>query len=170
MNYSYTIIVCLYSLPVYRADMYGPANNAGTKAGNRQYSALCRTCLVPSVPSGLTGALYCMYRSGQPALLRNRRSRGNTTVAGDHSKQDLRQTQKPIYSPIFTFSIWSCLLWSPVIPCTAYGVAPMRSTFRAVALDFLRAVALSPLFRSSERGRGGVCSISCMAVVVGGTR
>ena len=38
-------------------------------------------------------------------------------ITGDHSKYDLRYTQKPIYSPIFTHNIWSYLLyllWSPV--------------------------------------------------------
>ena len=34
-------------------------------------------------------------------------------VTGDHSKQDLRYTQKPIHLPIFTNNIWSyLLLWS----------------------------------------------------------
>ena len=41
--------------------------------------------------------------------------RQNKNITGDHSKQDLRYTQKPIYSPIFTNNAWSHLLWSPVI-------------------------------------------------------
>ena len=36
-------------------------------------------------------------------------------IAGDHSKQDLRYTQRPIYLPVFTDNIWSYLLWSPLI-------------------------------------------------------
>ena len=34
---------------------------------------------------------------------------------GDHSKQDLHYRQKPLYFPIFTSNVWSCLLWSPVV-------------------------------------------------------
>ena len=36
-------------------------------------------------------------------------------ITGDHSKQDLRCTQKTIYLPVFTNDIWSYLLWYPVI-------------------------------------------------------
>ena len=37
------------------------------------------------------------------------------TITGDPSKQDLRSRQKPIYSSIFTSSIWSYLLSSSVV-------------------------------------------------------
>ena len=37
-------------------------------------------------------------------------------MTGDHSKQDLRYTQKPIYLPCFTINIWSYSRWSPVTP------------------------------------------------------
>ena len=36
-------------------------------------------------------------------------------LRGEHSKEDLRHTQKPINFPIFADNIWSYLLWSPVI-------------------------------------------------------
>ena len=39
-------------------------------------------------------------------------------IAGDHSKQDLRYIQKPIYFPIFNNNMWSYLLWSPRSPVT----------------------------------------------------
>ena len=41
--------------------------------------------------------------------------RGAVLFTGDHSKQDLRYTLKPIYSSSFRYNIWSYLLWSPVI-------------------------------------------------------
>ena len=44
-------------------------------------------------------------------------------ITGDHIKQDLRYTQKPIYVAIFTSNIWSCLLWSPVIAAAATHTA-----------------------------------------------
>ena len=49
--------------------------------------------------------------------------KNKTAITGDHSKQDLRYTQKPIYFPILTNNIWSYLLWSPVIPDEKHPMA-----------------------------------------------
>ena len=47
--------------------------------------------------------------------IHTRTEKAGATITGDRSKQDLRYTLKPIYLPVFTDKIWSCLLWSPVI-------------------------------------------------------
>ena len=46
---------------------------------------------------------------------------GTPTISRDHSKQDPRCSQKPLYFPIFTDKIWSYLLWSPVILLLLYS-------------------------------------------------
>ena len=64
----------------------------------------------------------------------------HTPITGDPSKQDLRWTQKPIYSSIFTNNIWFYLLSSSVIANTPI-VAGVRWR-------------LNPLLKSGAIGHG----------------
>ena len=61
----------------------------------------------PSLPA--TPVWRCLRRfpRGRRRPLRVSACRGVLYITGDHSIKDLRYTQKPIYLPIFTITIWS---------------------------------------------------------------
>ena len=58
---------------------------------------------------------YCIYTYDLPAV-----PLGEVLFTGDHTKYDLRYTQKATYFSIFTNNIWSYLLWSPVNKWSLY--------------------------------------------------
>ena len=53
---------------------------------------------------------------------------GDAAITGGHVKQNLRPIQKYIYFALFTNTIWSYLLWSPVAGVMAATVIPTSST------------------------------------------
>ena len=64
-------------------------------------------------------------------------------ITADHSKKDLRYTQKPIYLSIFTYNIWSYLLCPPVISAAILlGATYLAYVWGICFMEYVRGIVV----------------------------